>query len=382
MGIGTVIIKPTKHCNADCTYCAAPPEVNGAPKWSIDDFKGYFDKLHPYLSPRAFLLWHGGEPMLMGPKFYWEAWEYVQKVKPDVRFSMQSNILGYDSKRWRELLAGPFGGSVSTSFDPDEQFREYKGSTALYSKIFWARLDAMLEDGFRPKVIGTYTEETSELAMTMYDKSLSYGDKAFDLRMNYRYPAGRDQGMGEMLKPETYGKVLVEIYNRWITELPDFVVTPLDEMFKLTIGLEGLRCPWTNQCGGQFLGIEPNGDAFNCSEFADLDDDEYRFGNINEHTIPQMLASAAARNARRRRIDLPADCKTCSHFNECGGGCMRDSVLYGKGLGGKFHYCWSWKLVFARIKESIRTGEADGVIAKYGMDPAKVRQRVSVQEAA
>lgn len=382
MGIGTVIIKPTKHCNADCTYCAAPPEVNGAPKWSIDDFKGYFDKLHPYLDPKAVLLWHGGEPMLMGPKFYWDAWEYVQSIKPGIRFSMQSNILGYDSKRWRDLIGGPFQGSISTSFDPDEQFREYKGSTALYSKIFWSRLDAMLKDGFKPKVIGTYTEETSELAMVMYEKSLSYGDLCFDLRMNYRYPAGRDEGMGEMLSPETYGRVLLKIYERWIRETPDFVVTPLDEMMKLTIGLEAMRCPWTGSCGGKFLGVEPNGDTYNCSEFADLDDEEYRFGNINEHSVPQMLATRAAKAARRRRIDLPADCKTCDHFAECGGGCMRDSVLYGKGLGGKFHYCQSWKMVFGRIKESIRSGEADAAIRKYGLDPETTRRRMGVVEAA
>jgi len=381
MSIGTVIIKPTKFCNAECTYCAAPPEVNGAPKWSQDEFRAYFDKLAPYLAPKATLLWHGGEPMLMGPDFYWKAWEYVQSVKPGIRFSMQSNILGYDSRRWKELLAGPFGYSVSTSFDPDEQFREYKGSTALYSRIFWSRLERMLEDGFRPKVIGTYTEATADLAMTMYERSASYGEKAFDIRVNYRYPAGRDSGMGEMIKPDTYGRILLEIYERWIREVPYFCVTPLDEMFKRVIGVEYMRCPWTRHCGGHFLGVEPNGDVYNCSEFADLGDPEFRFGNIAEQTIPQMLASRAAVAARRRRIDLPVDCKSCRHFEECEGGCMRDAVLYGKGLGGKFHYCRSWMMVFDRIKESVATGEADNLMRFYGLDPDEVRRDAGITTA-
>jgi radical SAM additional 4Fe4S-binding domain len=374
MGIGTVILKPTKHCNAGCTYCAAPPEVNGAPKWTIDQFRFYFDRLAPYLSERAVLLWHGGEPMLMGPDFYWKAWEYVHSAKPGVRFSMQSNILGYDSRRWRDVLSGPFQRSISTSFDPDEQFREYKGSTALYTRIFWSRLDAMLEDGFRPKVIGTYTEGTAHLMMTMYERSLSYGEKAFALRMNYRYPAGRDRGMGEMLSPETYGRRLIEIYDRWISDVPDFVVTPLDEMLKRVLGLEAMRCPWTRHCGGHFLGVEPNGDVYNCSEFADLGDDSYRFGNLGEQTLPQMLASRAAIDARRRRINVPTDCRACRHFEQCEGGCMRDAVLYGKGLGGKFHYCRSWMMVFDRIKESVLSGEADRAIRQYGLDPERVRR--------
>lgn len=53
---------------------------------------------------------------------------------------------------------------------------------------------------------------------------------------------------------------------------------------------------------------------------------------------------------------------------------MRDAVLYGKGLGGKFHYCHSWMQVFDRIKESVRNGEADGLIQRYGLDPHKVRR--------
>jgi radical SAM protein with 4Fe4S-binding SPASM domain len=384
-GIGTAILKPTKFCNADCLYCAAPPEVNGAPKWSIDEFKMLFDKLHPYLSPRGMLLWHGGEPMLMGTDFYWQAWEYAHAIMPELRFSMQSNILSYDGRRWRELLSGPFTYSVSTSFDPDEKYREYKGSTARYTQIFNKRLEAMLADGFRPKIIGTYTEETIPLAMTMYERALELdkqGNGAFSIRINYRYPAGRDIGQGEMLQPRTYGRHLIELYDRWISDAPSFVVTPLDEMFKKAIGLEAMRCPWTKSCGGHFLGIEPNFDVYNCSEFADLGEDQYSFGNIKEMSVPELLASRASRAAQRRRVDVPDDCRTCRHFDECEGGCMRDAVLYGKGLGGKFHYCASWMMVFDRIKASIRTGEADVAIRKYGQDPDAVRRSTGLRLAA
>ena len=69
--ISTVIIKPTKGCNADCTYCCAPPD--GAPKWDIETFKKVFDAMEPRLNPSAILIWHGGEPMLLGPKFFSEA---------------------------------------------------------------------------------------------------------------------------------------------------------------------------------------------------------------------------------------------------------------------------------------------------------------------
>lgn len=375
MAISTVIIKPTKACNAACTYCSAPPEVNAAEGWSPERFMGYFEKIRPRLSENAVLIWHGGEPMLMGPEFYRRSYAMAREVHPGIRFSMQTNLLLYDPRRWRGVFEDVFEGGVSTSFDPDERHREYKGSTALYTRIFMDRLNKAVDDGFRPMIIGTYTEETIHTAWRMYDLCTEWGERAPALRFNYRFPAGRDAGAMPAISPETYGRVLRELYDRWIVDLPDFTITPLDQMLKKTVGIESSRCPWLKNCGGHFLGIEPNGDVYNCAEFADLDDPEYRFGNLDEHDIAHIMSSSAARAIRRRRFDLPADCLTCRHFQECEGGCARDSALYGRGLGGKFFYCRSWMTVFDRIKESIRTGEADGALRKYGLEPDSVRAR-------
>ena len=60
---------------------------------------------------------------------------------------------------------------------------------------------------------------------------------------------------------------------------------------------------------------------------------------------------------------------------------MRDAVLYNHGLGGKFHYCQSWMMVFDRIKETVRNGEADGTIRKYGLNPDEVRREQGLEPA-
>lgn len=372
--ISTIIAKPTKVCNAACTYCSAPPD--GVPKWSLDDFKLYFDRLAPYLTDQAYIIWHGGEPMLMGPDFYEAAWDYARARMPNINFSIQTNLLGYSHKRWYGVFKDIFKGSISSSWDPDETNRLYRGSAALYTRLFFQRLEEVLDDGFYPKVVGTYTSDNVGQADEMYERGLAYGDKAPNLRFNYRYPAGRDQGMGELITPVEYGEMLLRLYDRWIVDLPVFTITPLDEMLKKVIALEVNRCPWTRSCGGHFLGLEPNGDAYNCSDFADLQDTSYRFGNLNEMTVPELMKSRAAMMIRRRRVDLPMDCQSCRHFAECEGGCARDAVLYQHGMGGKFHYCESWKMVFDRIKQSVRSSEADGAIRKYGMNPEEVRRHL------
>ena len=147
-------------------------------------------------------------------------------------------------------------------------------------------------------------------------------------------------------------------------------------MFKKVIGIdiEG-HCPWTRKCGGKFIEIEPDGDIYNCSEFADYSK-KYCFGNLKEKSLPELLNSKPAKQIKRRVTQLPVSCQNCEHFDDCEGGCARDSALYNNGLYGKFHYCKTWKMVFSRIKESILLGQADNIIEKYGQNPEKIKQLV------
>ena len=79
MTLRVVIAKPTKSCNADCDYCGALPD--GKPGWSTDDFKRAIDKLLPVLPIEGVeWIWHGGEPMLQGPDFYYKCDEYSQNI--------------------------------------------------------------------------------------------------------------------------------------------------------------------------------------------------------------------------------------------------------------------------------------------------------------
>lgn len=374
--ISTVIIKPTKGCNADCTYCSAPPD--GAPKWSLETFQRVFAALEPKLSPNATLIWHGGEPTLMGPVFYEQALAIARNAIPGVRFSIQTNLLSYNA-RWSGVFATVFDGSVSTSWDPEEVCRTVKGSPALYKRLFDDRLAKVLDDGWRPKVISTFTDQTIHLADSVYDKALE-ADRAgrtYDIRINYRYPAGRAADYGPALQPAAYAAALLGLYDRWIADVPGFTITPLDQMFKKAIGLEIARCPWAKGCTGRIIGIEPNLDVYNCGEFADVGDDRFKFGNLLVDGIEACLSSEPARALSRRRIDHPESCKSCAHYLECEGGCMRDSVLFGRGLYGKFFYCESWQEVFSRIKQSILTGEADRIVSKYGYDPDRTRAALS-----
>lgn len=396
MAYSVVIAKPTKDCNADCSYCSAPPDGNGS--WSFDDFKTIFDRLLPRLTGQVDWIWHGGEPMLMGPDFFEKCHEYAVSVHPGINFAIQTNLLSYNSKRWKGVFENIFGGRISTSFDPYQKYRTVKGSASTYDRLFWRALDQSINDGFRPLVIGVYDEGSIPTAFEIYDKAVSYGVQGFDIRYNYAYPAGRANSSGMLITPRSYGQMLIDLYDRWIVEVPHFNITPLDQMLEKVAGYRNMQCPWTRSCGGRFITVDPNGDAYNCSEFSDLGDTKYRFGNLltsEVQTGPKEMvffppsvviegiqSSPASREIISRHVLLPPDCKSCRHYAECEGGCARDAVIFERGMAGKFGYCESWKMVFDRLKQSVITGEADRILHKLGTLPEDVRGRLQVFDKA
>lgn len=358
--LNVVIAKPTKNCNAGCSYCGAALSAQG--RWSFEDFKLYFDKLEPYLAPDALWLWHGGEPLLMGPAFYEKTYDYMKTKHPGLQFAIQTNILDYSTSKWKDTLMKMTGGLVSTSFDPDMKGRLYKGSPVAYTELFLDKLLNMRADGFQLFIIGTYDDEMYEkkLHLRMMEFCLAMGKGAPSLRFNYRYPAGRALGQGVMLSPENFASLLIETYDLWREAQPDFRIFPQVQMMQLLQSNDTRvnQCPWTRQCTGKFFGLEADGSIFNCCTFSDTNDDDYRFGNLRTHTVPELLNSLAARRLKRRRVIIDKECLACEFHHLCHGGCARDTILYGKGLYEKTFYCESWKKVFKYIKDSM---EADAV---------------------
>ena len=352
------LLKPTRLCNADCAYCCSPPQAIASPAWTDPMVL----RIAQFLAARAVpgvslnVIWHGGEPMLLSPSFYRRAFalftEAFAAAGALFHFSIQTNLLRYGPK-WRSLFSdsGLFGGRVSTSYEPYGT-RTVQGSVERYDRLFAARFTAALDDGLEGFVIATLSgplASATRTAHALYDWSLQRyraTGRGFAVRLNYRTATGRALAMGDsLLTPRQYGELVLEVADRWLADGEPFDLVPVTQMALSKRTVSGF-CPWTDACGGTFLAIEPSGDLFNCTDFADLDDPTHVFGNIFNVASPEPLASPAARRHRRRALSLPAACRACPHLAACHGGCHRDSVAAGRGFGGHFPHCDSWTLIF------------------------------------
>ena len=80
----TVYLKPTNFCNVGCAHCYLPETVR-ANKEKMND-----ETLHKVMQflkemkekgkhDQIFFLWHGGEPLILSPDYFWNAGKIIDQ---------------------------------------------------------------------------------------------------------------------------------------------------------------------------------------------------------------------------------------------------------------------------------------------------------------
>ena len=76
----SVLILPTDYCNMNCVYCFNSQKTNfNCAKMSLEIVEKIFSATIPNYKKINFI-WHGGEPMAMGRKFYEEVINLQKKI--------------------------------------------------------------------------------------------------------------------------------------------------------------------------------------------------------------------------------------------------------------------------------------------------------------
>ena len=89
-----VVIKPTLQCNGKCAYCnvAERPKI-ADPALVECTFRNLANYMEGNPGCHMTILWHGGEPMLMGEPFYKKVLELNRTIlKNSPMHIMQSNL--------------------------------------------------------------------------------------------------------------------------------------------------------------------------------------------------------------------------------------------------------------------------------------------------
>lgn len=316
----TVYLKATNKCNVGCTHCYLPEQVraNGSRMQAevlettaafLDEMrvKGRHDGVH--------VIWHGGEPLVLSPDWYYRAGEVLDRVLPGHTESMQTSLIPF-RKEFIDLFKDRFGSFVGTSIDFGQ--RQLRGSVEAYHQLFMKKVDLARRSGIL--VIPGVVPNTSDIetADRMVEWFVEREFSAFNVDRYNAYEAVFPD------RPDNAGhaQFLINLAKALFSKMETDGEAPVVGAIKAGImgvlyGVGGDR--WGGSCMADFVVVEPDGSLNNCPDKSTV---EKPFGNVTDGYMAFAGNGARRKWIRHQAIGHQNDhCSSCENQHFCKSGC-------------------------------------------------------------
>jgi len=328
--IDIVVVQPTPFCNINCTYCYLPHR-NDRSVIAQSTVHNLFAKLFAsgWAAPHVNVIWHAGEPMVMPIAFYRQAFETIERLRPEqvcVTHSIQTNGM-LITPAWCDFFA-EWKIDVGVSIDGPRHLHDRKrvtrsGRGTFDKTVAGVRMLRQREIPFH--TISVLSRASLDAADEMYEFFVSEGIQ--DVCFNVEESEG--QHVSDMLAVNDVRQRFRGFLARFwqLARASDRVkyVREVDTMIHAIFRPND--APFRNQQ------VEPlammNVDCLgNVSTFSpellgykNADYNDFVIGNINTDSMRQIRDSSALA-AMHRDIDAGVDAcrKSCEYFSVCGGG--------------------------------------------------------------
>lgn len=348
-----VLIKPVSGlCNLRCSYCFYRDVTEHREKgcygvMTLDTLKVVLQRIFEYAEGACTIAWQGGEPTLAGLEFY-RAYiqleqEYNTKRIP-VHRAIQTNGYGLNEE-WAAFLAEHHfltGISLDGVRSSHDAFRKNQAGEGSFSAVFAA---TKLLDRYHVQynVLTVVHQVTAEKIRQIYPFFREHGFR-YQQYIACLDPMGEQPGQHPWsLSPEQYGKFLIELFQMWYQDAcrgraP--YIRQFENYIGLLAGIQPESCEQRGVCGVQTV-VESDGSVYPCDFYVT---DQFRLGNLREHTIAQLRDQELQRAFVQRSIPLPEACSHCPYLHLCRGGCFRCR----EDNGGLNYFCKGYQMFFER----------------------------------
>jgi uncharacterized protein len=347
--MATLILKPTEACNAACAYCEVDRKGWRTTKiMPLDILELLFVRINEFLeerqSERLEIVWHGGEPLLLGAEYFEKARAFLQKhcaaTLGRIRHTVQTNLTLLSASHI-EALRKLGMSSVGTSYDPVAGVRLLKKGEdgSGYNRRFLDAVALLEREGFRWGVICVVTKLSLERPLDIFHFMTNLvpdGGVMFN-------PVNVERPEHEYLKisAEEFADFLGAIFPIWWEHRDRY---PRAEPFRSLIGdllsekKQNHFCADSGNCANTHFNLGPEGRWSHCGRSADWGLLDY--GLIFDRSISQVFCDAARDQLRRRNEVLSSgECRGCKWWPVCHGGCPLDGHMSSGTLMGKTGWC-------------------------------------------
>lgn len=318
-------------CNLRCSYCfycekeAFFPDTSSF-RMSDQVLDAYTrEYIAAQLGPELVFDWQGGEPTLLGIKFFKQALELQRKYGEGRQISntLQTNGILLDDDWCRFLAQNHF--LVGLSMDGPEEVHDAcridRAGMATFKRVFSA-LKLLQKHGVELNILATVNRVSSQKPLEVYRFFREQGVRFIQFIPIVGQEAGQTiAATGCSVEPKQYGACMTRIFDEWLRhDVGSMFVMNFEWTLAAWAGAGPGVCWLAPRCGGNLI-LEHNGDIYSCDHFMYP---ACRIGNILDGDLnivvqsPDQIAFGAAKETA-----LPTCCRSCEHLFVCQGGCPK-----------------------------------------------------------
>lgn len=352
----TLIFKPTYACNLACPYCYNEgwrDSVND--RMDIGEAKQAFSWVCDFCRMRGTkgikVIWHGGEPLLMGASFFREVIAFYQDIfsnaSIDVKNVIQTNATLLNEE-YVSIFHEYFGSSIGFSFDYQSGCRIFPdgrdASDMILEKIQWTKsqgIDAGAIMVCNKRNVG----KMDELFSFMAERDIPF---KFSRPFLPYMPSDRASACIQAVTDAEYVECvcrLIEIaLQQKVPRLARLCTTAQDYIAAFLLNKIS-ACAQMGTCSTSHLSIGPRGDIYPCGRFTD---NAFRVGNYLTDSGEKVMENLVELSHKYEGAD--DNCQKCKFIRLCKGGCTLLRVI-----GCHEAECWVnqsiWEYISSRMSE-------------------------------
>lgn len=371
-----VILKLTTACNLKCVYCS---EGDCAAETLPEEiFYKLVDEMPPLLNrleqKDAEFLFHGGEPMLYGREALKRLIDYAKENLRgfDVRFLMQTNGTLIDDA-WIEFFkAEEIAAGISLDGYPalHDKNRRTKDDKPTAEKVLH-NLKLMREAGLGVGTLMVFNSPENVDADKLFE---FIQEHELHPKIHSVVPCGRAVDLENSAAIyDAWVELMKKLFEKSLAREGADIIQPLDEIVDAILELAPIcECSFNGSCGKNFISVYPDGEVGFCGR--DNFSRHLTYGNLHDKTLSELYESTNAKKIRARQDYLAThDCKNCSDWEICHGGCAFEAVNFFGTLEAKYPNCAAQRKFIAWLRK-------DGLkLLKAALVREKIRLRQSIK---
>ena len=318
------VVKTSKHCNLRCQYCYEYAELGNKQAITLEQIELMFHNIADYYQRLDFpveieFVWHGGEPLLQHPDFYWRAFDLQHQIfdRPhlEVTNGVQTNLTLLDRERLRLLQEG--FDSVGVSIDLFGGLRVYQTGIESQDRVL-ENMDRLKQAGIKFGCITVLTKKNIDRVSDIYNFYSSLGLCA---RLLPLFKGAFDnQHIGFEIDGYDTLEAYKQLVDLWLNDEKFVFITPIWEAIQQVVYYYSPQAPTTfydKRNWESIYLVNTDGEVYS---YADAYEIERSHGNLFSSSLIQLINNENHwRSVAEAETRIEQTCSDCSYFGSCSG---------------------------------------------------------------